>query len=535
MNSNINITVYNSKVAQDAAERAELAAKKTENATDNLIDPTPPGTQATPAVIPNGPEGRKGKFEPEPGFYQGFAEVTEDRRWYFYWSGYAWTLKDMGALPMQPVSDEVVKGGADATSQDAVFTHVDLNTINPNEYNNYLVPRNQVNTNFSKYIKNIWLKGRKNQDINSERFRINYFSYKTYFASGISIQISVLNGSTWNVVSDFNFPIDSTNPWVEDKILVSKGASNSYQYLYIQLGIEPEGNIPLIEYNNLQIKKQANFFQPAIDTLKFDSGKYLTVGKGQMFPHVQAAIDFVDYDDVDNRVNIIVYPGVYPYFNTYKNKDRKRFMNFIALNKKECIIKDDSGQYLRSAGQMWFDGVCENLSFIATHTAEATPAEPSSGKSYGLHMDYGANNAVFRNCSFYSEQASAVGIGTFQDDYIEFDNCEMISNIPLEYFPYAYLPHYGGMFIHSAIGSNVTNQNIVMKNCYVKGSGDNAAFLTCVSEQWDFSPHIRGLFIGNTFANRDNQANLRMEFNLDVRSNSNNNTNLNMVASSPLS
>lgn len=99
MSSNINITVYNSKVAQDAAERAELAAKKTENATDNLIDPTPPGTQANPAFIPNGPPDRKGKFEPEPGFYQGFPEVTADKRWYFYWNMISWSLKYLGPIP----------------------------------------------------------------------------------------------------------------------------------------------------------------------------------------------------------------------------------------------------------------------------------------------------------------------------------------------------------------------------------------------------------------------------------------------------
>ena len=50
-----------------------------------LLDPVAPGTQAEPAVIPSGPEDSKGKFEPQPGFYQGFPEVTPNKRWYFYW------------------------------------------------------------------------------------------------------------------------------------------------------------------------------------------------------------------------------------------------------------------------------------------------------------------------------------------------------------------------------------------------------------------------------------------------------------------
>ncbi|NQD71325.1 hypothetical protein HP439_11395 [Sphingobacterium shayense] len=64
-----------------------------------LIDPIAPGTETNPAVIPAGPAGQKRKFEPQPGFYQGFPEVTSDKRWQFYWDGISWELFDMGALP----------------------------------------------------------------------------------------------------------------------------------------------------------------------------------------------------------------------------------------------------------------------------------------------------------------------------------------------------------------------------------------------------------------------------------------------------
>src|SRR5690606_14235563 len=72
-----------------------------------LLDPVAPGTQAAPAIIPPGPEDSKGKFEPQPGFYQGFPEVTADKRWYFYWDMNAWSLKDMGALPTADVSGKL--------------------------------------------------------------------------------------------------------------------------------------------------------------------------------------------------------------------------------------------------------------------------------------------------------------------------------------------------------------------------------------------------------------------------------------------
>ena len=72
-----------------------------------LIDPTPTGTSGSPAVIPPGPSDRKGKFEPEPGFYQGFPEVTSDKRWYFYWDKTNWRLMELGDLPERPLSNIV--------------------------------------------------------------------------------------------------------------------------------------------------------------------------------------------------------------------------------------------------------------------------------------------------------------------------------------------------------------------------------------------------------------------------------------------
>ena len=74
-----------------------------------LMDPIPPGTAENPAVLPPGPAGQKRKFEPQPGFYQGFDEVTSDKRWYFYWNGTTWSLVDMGGLPSVDTSDLITK------------------------------------------------------------------------------------------------------------------------------------------------------------------------------------------------------------------------------------------------------------------------------------------------------------------------------------------------------------------------------------------------------------------------------------------
>lgn len=108
--SGVNITVYDGKNASEAAQRAEAAAREAKEqasvTSGALTDPIPPGTESEPAVLPPGPAGQKVKFEPEPGFYQGFEEVTSDKRWYFYWSGTEWSLKELGELPSNSLADD---------------------------------------------------------------------------------------------------------------------------------------------------------------------------------------------------------------------------------------------------------------------------------------------------------------------------------------------------------------------------------------------------------------------------------------------
>ncbi|WP_433895210.1 hypothetical protein [Sphingobacterium mizutaii] len=86
-----------------------------------LIDPTAPGTAASPAVIPPGPEDRKGKFEPAPGFYQGFPEVKEGSRYYFYWDKTNWTLWDLGPMPVSPATKVVEKGNTEIIESGGVY------------------------------------------------------------------------------------------------------------------------------------------------------------------------------------------------------------------------------------------------------------------------------------------------------------------------------------------------------------------------------------------------------------------------------
>src|SRR5690606_10838107 len=89
-----------------------------------LMDPIPPGTAENPAVLPPGPAGQKRKFEPQPGFYQGFDEMTSDKRWYFYWNGSSWSLVGMGELPSIPVDGVVEEGNPNAVSGNEVYNSI---------------------------------------------------------------------------------------------------------------------------------------------------------------------------------------------------------------------------------------------------------------------------------------------------------------------------------------------------------------------------------------------------------------------------
>src|SRR5690606_5392198 len=61
-------------------------------------------TSGTALVVPNGPAGEQRTAEVSTGkwydFGSGPVQASADRRWKSYWSGTAWSLKDMGELPI---------------------------------------------------------------------------------------------------------------------------------------------------------------------------------------------------------------------------------------------------------------------------------------------------------------------------------------------------------------------------------------------------------------------------------------------------
>jgi len=105
-------------------------------------------TSATATILRPGPAGQNRKMEDVQGWFvngtsaeppvaTGTAwEAPAGKKNTNWWNGTAWSLGSSVPLPVTPISDEVVEGGTEATSQDAVYKHVEPTIVQT--HNNYI-------------------------------------------------------------------------------------------------------------------------------------------------------------------------------------------------------------------------------------------------------------------------------------------------------------------------------------------------------------------------------------------------------------
>src|SRR5690606_15675288 len=78
-------------------------------------------TSGTALVLANGPAGEQRTAEVASGLWYDFGsgpqQADASKRWKSYWSGSSWSLKDMGALPTQPVADDFGASTSEGASQ----------------------------------------------------------------------------------------------------------------------------------------------------------------------------------------------------------------------------------------------------------------------------------------------------------------------------------------------------------------------------------------------------------------------------------
>ena len=208
----------------------------------------------------------------------------------------------------------------------------------------------------------------------------------------------------------------------------------------------------------------------------------IEVGEGLDFEQIQDALDSTVDDTASNPYVILLYPKGTPYtrFSMIRKLNEPypwtgsvvRNISIIGLDKAHCIVQDDSGEYSTPPSEPLTNGVIENIQFICTH--DSPIGTPVKG-GYAAHIDSAPLNDAgydmeFRNCTFISYQAPAVGIGLFQDANLRFVGCDFYNYGLTSYAPngtYANLAGYGGVFCHSDVDAGVTNQNVLFDNCNI--------------------------------------------------------------------
>lgn len=262
----------------------------------------------------------------------------------------------------------------------------------------------------------------------------------------------------------------------------------------------------------------------------------ITVGSsGCDYTNIQDAIDNCN-DSVVNPITILIYPGTYSRFSMIQTKayineisgahlnknSVARNISLIGINKHDCIIKDDSGEYYTPPAEIRTNGLIKNLTFIATHDNPPAIKENAKHKSYAIHLDYGVENLTIEDCICISYQAPAIGIGLHQGETIKLKNCDLYSYAPVfdgidhvtDYETnYSYLTNYGAVFCHSASADNVSVQNFIMDNCrLISQDGDKGLwlsvagnFVNCEMDVTSYNTMAYSRKIGGVKVSRDNR------------------------------
>lgn len=172
-------------------------------------------------------------------------------------------------------------------------------------------------------------------------------------------------------------------------------------------------------------------------------------------------------DSAENPITILVMPGVYKeVVNVYGN----RHISIIGVNKKDCIIRNDTGKYLDTPLRIEGECYIANLTIISTHDENTDPVD--SLRAYAVHPDdWGEGTAEFNNCVMISYQNAAFGCGLHTNQTVKLINCELYSYTPNE----SSMTGNGALFCHD--GENGTNQHLIVKGCIIKSINSYSMYL----------------------------------------------------------
>ena len=547
--SELNITVYNGASAWQAAR--EIAAIKKDlldGIVGDLIDPILPGTQSNPAVIPPGPgpvDGKpaRRKFTPQPGFYEGFQEVTSYNRWEFYWDGVAtWSLFDLGSLPKTEISSTFdpttltqAQGGKQIADYIESFSFSDQSSIGSTSHTNvfglvedeaYYFNRTSFETD--RYIHDIEMYTESLGDVIfafgslvNEKFVerevfviptsaplqvIKSYAINSILLSGEVIAIKTPSvGMSWNSKSP-----QAGNLWQSDGYdgtIVKTSGDYDLSLKINSSNFERMGYTPIKLYNILEdrIKKVELTVDPTIITIGKLSGDFRSITEAVAANKSNR-----------NPVMMIVYPGVYE--GTVELQDVESYLNIsiVAAIPGTVTVLQRLGDYYKPPMHVWVNSYFDGLTFKSTQ--ELGLKVPAS---YCVHSDWQQPWAhvpaliEYNNCIFdqYVSTAQAYGAGSWQDHTLRFRSCRFLKHNTQE--------SAGALYWHNKVQNGVTNQRLEAFYCYFESLGGPTLQLHDANQTngggtGTGTSQASALFVGNTFNSLDlavsvNDSFLRME------------------------
>ena len=216
---------------------------------------------------------------------------------------------------------------------------------------------------------------------------------------------------------------------------------------------------------------------------------------------------------VGDNINIFLKNGIYNEVVSFKGDYNSVILTGEDIN--NTIIRMVTGKYIDSPLVVWGKFLIENIS-IEMMIGGAGDWYPTYSDSdvvntypgYALHIDGASRNVgetakgLVRNCYIYSEAFPAVGMGLSKNQYITFDNCEIIRNCTNDVYK---KDNWRGAFLcHNSTGAeHVENQNLILKNCTFKSNYGYSCHLRLNLAILNSSKNFNLTAINNSFYSDD--------------------------------
>lgn len=188
------------------------------------------------------------------------------------------------------------------------------------------------------------------------------------------------------------------------------------------------------------------------DLWNVDQSPVLYVSKNHSrFTTINAAIDYArEYCSLTNRVTIIISAGLY---QEYIDLDNNPGIDFYGLS--NVTIRSSVAWRLSTLR-------CSNTVYVYNINFE-NYYTPGTGEhaGYALHADPVTGYQVFYNCSFYSDNNSAIGVGMGNNGQCNFFYCRFRS--PLN-----------AVYAHNNVTPGTSGQWLRFYNCHIETFDDSS-------------------------------------------------------------